>query len=387
MDTKKKRNAFFAAFPLACMWFGYHVGPTLASGSLSMNYYIRYGIQCFFFPLITYAIGGFFLYFGMKAAYMYKATNYDEYMHVLYPKRWKLISPLWNLNQVINDIIGFSSMLAFGSSLLNTWFGIAPTVGSLIVAVICFLFIVKGLNVLKRCSTGLSVLLIVGIAVTTILMVVNFGDDIADKFKSGWVPPDGPNTGVALKKATVYGFSAMAGIIKMINYSDQIQNRKEAAIFAFGGSIMAVITVMGTMLIMLPYIDDLFLVGTPIVYELKVFAISIYPWLYPVFTILLFCAMLTSAPMFLMNEVNRWSNNKKVFPDNGKIKSMPVRRLIVFVVFTVITFAISMFGFDTIINVFYQYCGYVAMPMVAIPIILSIPKVRKLEREAAQATE
>ena len=382
MKNSKRNGAFAVGFPLACLWFGYHVGPTLSSGSLSMKYFIGYGVQCFLFPLITYAIGGFFLYFGMKAAYVYKAGNYAEYMHVLYPKHYKAISPLWNLNQIINDFIGFSSMLAFGGAMLNTWFDIPVSTGSVICALICFLLIVKGLDVLKKSSTLLSILLIAGILITAVLMVYNFGGNISAKFQEHW-RPDNANTAVSLRKSIVYGFSAMAGIIKMVNYSGEINNRKQAAVFAVGGSAMAAITVMLTCIIMLPYIDDLLLVGTPIVYELKMFISQIYPWLYPVYTVLLFLAMLTSAPMFLMNEVNRWIQNKKLFPENGRVQSMWLRRLLVFVVFTGVTFAISLLGFDTIINVFYQYCGYVAMPMVAIPIILSIPRVRRKEKELA----
>ena len=45
MDNKKLKSSWAAAFTVASVWFGTHVGAGFATGNQVVNYFVQYGLS------------------------------------------------------------------------------------------------------------------------------------------------------------------------------------------------------------------------------------------------------------------------------------------------------------------------------------------------------
>lgn len=43
---------------VACVWFGIHCGPGVASGNQTVSYFVKYGLWCLILPLVAIALLG-----------------------------------------------------------------------------------------------------------------------------------------------------------------------------------------------------------------------------------------------------------------------------------------------------------------------------------------
>ena len=105
-------------------------------------------------------------------------------------------------------------------------------------------------------------------------------------------------------------------------------------------------------------------------------------WLLFFFSVLLFCAFVSTCVTLIFTMVQRFQG--KFFP--GAIKSEQVRKICVAVIAIAICFSISLLGLTTITTKLYGYDGYYALIFVVLPaLIWGIPKIKKLEAEGKTA--
>lgn len=105
---------------------------------------------------------------------------------------------------------------------------------------------------------------------------------------------------------------------------------------------------------------------------------SAYTWLFVVYTILLFCAFISTSVTLVFSMIQRFQGH--CFPKT--IKSEKVRSAIVGAIVIGLCYAVSLLGLSTIISKIYGYDGYYALVVVVLPaFIWGIPKIRKLKAE------
>lgn len=103
-----------------------------------------------------------------------------------------------------------------------------------------------------------------------------------------------------------------------------------------------------------------------------------YTWLFVVYTILLFCAFVSTSVTLVYSMIQRFEGH--CFPK--AIKSKAVRSVIVGLVVIGLCYAVSLLGLSTIISKIYGYDGYYALIVVVLPaFIWGIPKIKKLSAE------
>ena len=68
MDNKKLKSSWAAAFTVASVWFGTHVGAGFATGNQVVNYFVQYGWTAAIFPLLAMGILAVVMYIMMKFA-------------------------------------------------------------------------------------------------------------------------------------------------------------------------------------------------------------------------------------------------------------------------------------------------------------------------------
>ena len=88
MDNKKLKSSWAAAFTVASVWFGTHVGAGFATGNQVVNYFVQYGWTAAIFPLLAMGILAVVMYIMMKFAKLSGFDNYKDTYRALYPKPW-----------------------------------------------------------------------------------------------------------------------------------------------------------------------------------------------------------------------------------------------------------------------------------------------------------
>lgn len=103
-----------------------------------------------------------------------------------------------------------------------------------------------------------------------------------------------------------------------------------------------------------------------------------YTWLFVVYTILLFCAFVSTSVTLVYSMIQRFEGH--CFPK--AIKSKAARSVIVGLIVIGLCYAVSLLGLSTIISKIYGYDGYYALIVVVLPaFIWGIPKIKKLSAE------
>lgn len=103
-----------------------------------------------------------------------------------------------------------------------------------------------------------------------------------------------------------------------------------------------------------------------------------YTWLFVVYTILLFCAFVSTSVTLVYSMIQRFEGH--CFPK--AIKSKGVRSVIVGLIVIGLCYAVSLLGLSTIISKIYGYDGYYALIVVVLPaFIWGIPKIKKLSAD------
>ena len=85
-DKSVLKSTWAAAFTVASVWFGTHVGGGFASGNQVIQYYSNYGYTSVIFPILAMGLLAVVMYIMMKFAKLSGFTNYKDTYAALYPK-------------------------------------------------------------------------------------------------------------------------------------------------------------------------------------------------------------------------------------------------------------------------------------------------------------
>jgi uncharacterized membrane protein YkvI len=89
-------------------------------------------------------------------------------------------------------------------------------------------------------------------------------------------------------------------------------------------------------------------------------------WLVGVYSVLLFCAFVSTCITLVYTMINRFEG--KLFPK--QITNVMVRRTIVGAIVILICMSISFLGLTSIVKYGYGYCGYLSLVVVVLPVLI-----------------
>ena len=84
-DKSVLKSTWAAAFTVASVWFGTHVGGGFASGNQVIQYYSNYGYTSVIFPILAMGILAIVMYIMVKFAKLSGFDNYKDTYAALYP--------------------------------------------------------------------------------------------------------------------------------------------------------------------------------------------------------------------------------------------------------------------------------------------------------------
>ena len=406
-DKSVLKSTWAAAFTVASVWFGTHVGGGFASGNQVIQYYSNYGYTSVIFPILAMGLLAVVMYIMMKFAKLSGFTNYKDTYAALYPKPWMEV--FFEIFYIIIVLAAMASAVAGAGEVLANFIGV-PYVGAgkvtmnLVIVAVLIILTIFGIKLVRAASTVLSVAIIV----ITVLLVV-FGltvdyDSIAAQLTSQYNVELAEYTNATAtaiwKGVLVYAAFQCVSIPPMIAAANELSLKgvKKANILGWlmNGLALAasgwMLTKWYPLLASLHSAGKEFLAANPtatvatdpiVAYanalgipNQTVLDLIGIKWLLVAFSVLLFCAFMSTCVTLVYTMIQRFEG--KFFPNT--IKNDKLRGTIVAALVIAICFAISLLGLTDIVKYAYGYDGYYSIVVIVIPaFIWGIPKIKKLE--------
>ena len=392
------KGTFAAGFSVASVWFGTHVGAGFATGNQVITYYVQYGWTAVLYPLISMGILAYVIYTIMKFARLRGLDNYaDTFRELWSPYPW--LSITFEIFYIVIILAAVAAAISGAALLVDDVFHFpggteetASLLSTILVAVLLILLCLFGVKLIIAASTVLTVGIIVTAGLMIIIGVANRPDEVMEAFSRPLVTP-----GKAFWQGVIiYCAFQCVSIPPMIAAAVTLNQKgvKRASILGWlmnGGALAA----SGAMLLRwYPILTAIKSTGVDTVASIAARHIgdvmklpnqsvvtlmgSGYTWLFVVYTILLFCAFVSTSVTLVYSMIQRFEGH--CFPK--AIKSKAVRSVIVGLIVIGLCYAVSLLGLSTIISKIYGYDGYYALIVVVLPaFIWGIPKIKKLSAD------
>lgn len=144
------------------------IGAGFASGQEILCYFTVFGRKGFYGVIIAAVIFALFAYSVLRMAVLTKSCGFDEFLGRL---PGSFIAKLLKLLTGIFAFAAYTVMLAAMGGILNVLFGIPQRVGALFAAVVCALLFARGVRSVFRLNGIIGVMLVVGIAICCIYIL------------------------------------------------------------------------------------------------------------------------------------------------------------------------------------------------------------------------
>ena len=362
---------------LAFVAFTTQFGGGFASGAQIYQYFINYGIWCLILPIITQGLYALFFWYGMRYAYKHKTYDYRSFSDSLYGKTRPVMSNLYEICYLI--MIGTASAAAFatGGSTIQTLSGIPYWLCTVIIAAFIFVIALFGTNVVRKCASTLSVLIIIGLVLVLLPNIIAQWGAITDsisRMTSGELPVMSSGTTAfapALYSAILYFFFQLASVSVMYQHMEDVTDVKQinqAAIRIFLCNFFAMeLSILG--LLAIAYVAELATASVPMLVLVQNGVGS--GILTPIISLLIILGAISTAVNMISGIVTRCVNaieRKKA--EGEKAKGHLARNAIFTAIFTFMAFAIAQFGLMAVVKKGYAYLGYAAFITLFVPFLV-----------------
>lgn len=406
-DKSVLKSTWAAAFTVASVWFGTHVGGGFASGNQVIQYYSNYGYTSVIFPILAMGLLAVVMYIMMKFAKLSGFTNYKDTYAALYPKPWMEV--FFEIFYIVIVLAAMASAVAGAGEVLANFIGV-PYVGAgkvtmnLVIVAVLIILTIFGIKLVRAASTVLSVAIIVITALLVVFGLAADYDSIAAQLTSQYNVELAEYTNATAtaiwKGVLVYAAFQCVSIPPMIAAANELSLKgvKKANILGWlmNGLALAasgwMLTKWYPLLASLQNAGKEFLAANPtatvatdpiVAYanalgipNQTVLDLIGIKWLLVAFSVLLFCAFMSTCVTLVYTMIQRFEG--KFFPNT--IKNDKLRGTIVAALVIAICFAISLLGLTDIVKYAYGYDGYYSIVVIVIPaFIWGIPKIKKLE--------
>ena len=374
MDNKILKSSWAIAFTVASIWFGTHVGGGFASGNQVVGYFSQFGsLGSLLFPIISMGLLAWIMSIYLKFA---RLNGFDNYTAVA--------AAVAGAGEVLANFLGVP------------YIGAMKVVFNLLIVALLVLLSIFGVKLVAAASTVLSVaiMIITGIIVIVGISKAGMLNDLCAKYGVDAAAYT-PQTGFSVFRATlVYcGFQCVS-IPPMIAASNEM-NVKGTNRACFLGWLMNGIALSLSAFMLSKWYPLLaalkagevegFLNATGIPNQTVLTLIGV-KFLLVIFSVLLFCAFVSTCVTLIYTMVQRFSPKLAKFNSEGEfiagLQNETLRRVIVAVVAIALCFSISLLGLTTITTKVYGYMGYYSLIFVVLPaLIWGIAKNKKLEAQ------
>lgn len=391
MSEKKSLLVDKSKMPLtmgiAFVAFTTQFGGGFASGAQIYQYFINYGIWCLILPVVAQGLYALFFWYGMRYVYKHKKYDYRSFSDSIYGKTRVVMSNLYEICYLI--MIGTASAAAFatGGSTIQTLFGLPYWLCTVLIGIFIFLIALFGTNVVRKCASTLSVMIIVGLIVVLVPNIIAQWGDItasASRMASGEMTVLSSESGAfgpAIWSAVLYFFFQLASVSVMYQHMEPVTDVKQinkSAVWMFICNFFAMeLSIVG--LLAVAYVEELATASVPMLVLVQNGVGA--KILTPIISILIILGAISTAVNMISGIVTRCVNAvERRMDSNEKKESGHLKRNAIFtLIFTFLAFAIAQFGLMAVVKKGYAYLGYAAMITLFIPFIIHAIKTKGKE--------
>ncbi len=384
VDKKKMPLAVGVAF----VAFTTQFGGGFASGAQIYQYYINFGIWAFIMPFIAQFLLALFFWYGLRYAYRHKTYDYRMFSDSFYGKFRVVFSNLYELIYLMLICLAPAVAFATGGSTLNTLTGLPYWLCTLIIGVFIFVIALYGTEIVRKCASTLSVIIIIGLLVVLVPNIIAQWGTIMDsvnQMAAGALPvgsTESGSFGSALWMAIIYFVFQLASIGLMYQHVEPLTDEKQvtkACVYTFiVNTVTMMLSVVG--LSAVAFNSGLADASVPMLLLVQNGVGSAV--LTPIISILIILGAVSTAVNMIAGIVTRSVNavERRQSPETAK-KNHRRNSVIASLLFTLLAFGIAQFGLIPLVNRGYSYLGYVTMVGVAIPFVIHFiySKVKKTE--------
>ncbi len=363
---------------VAFVAFTTQFGGGFASGAQIYQYFINYGIWCLVLPIVTQGLYSLFFWYGMRYAYKHKTYDYRSFSDKFYGKTRFVMSNLYEICYLI--MIGTASAAAFatGGSTIAALFDIPYWLCTVIIGVFIFLIALFGTNVVRKCASTLSVLIIIGLVLVLVPNIIaQWGTIVesASRMMNGEmavISSEDGSFGAALWSAVLYFFFQLASVSVMYQHMEDITDVKQinrAAVGMFICNFVAMeLSIIG--LLAVCFASELLTAEVPMLVLVQQGVGS--GILTPIISLLIILGAISTAVNMISGIVTRCVNavERRIRDTRRRNKGHLARNAVFTLLFTFLAFAIAQFGLMTVVSKGYAYLGYAALITLFIPFVL-----------------
>lgn len=376
-----------AVLGVVWVWFGAQMGSGTACGNNHMNYFVGFGWVGLITVVLAMLLEFWMFYWGMELSRITGASHFSSWMReITYPLD-KIFVPLFDVLCLIVFPVYIGSCLAGTAEVTSQYLGINYYV-ALIGGVILFMLIaVFGMKLLAKVQLVLSAC-IIGVIIYFLCIGVpaNWDASVAN-FTSHRV---GEGMYGSLGWALMYVVLFVA--MQFSNLSSMPAAMKGR--LASKHDTKMVVAITGFFLVIVYFCMSFVLLGRwPGNLGAEIFTLEAVqalndPLIQVLYPILLFCAFISTGPVFVFSLTDRWSSLSfwdRLKKDNIFRAKPKFRRACVGAVIVAAALYISTYGFGFVTHYMFVFTSWAFLPFCFIPVVFFVPfRVRKMRKEYAE---
>ena len=319
------------------------IGAGFASGQEMYIFFFSYGLNGIFGLIVSSTLMGIIIYNVLNIIKKYNISNYKEFMNVIinktFKKKYLNIKNIFGIIINIFILITFFIMIAGFGAYFEQSLGINHFIGSIVLAILCFIVFLSNVKGLIKVNELLIPILIGLICLVGILNLFNlnineFSNNLINKNKSGW-----------LINAILYcSYNSILLIPSIITLHEYITNKNKNIIITIITTII-VLALSITLFSILSNIDsDISNIEMPVVYVIE----KLFTGLKTIYGFVIISSIFTTSISLGTSFLNNVCDSPKRFPQVAGI--MCITSVIV-----------SNFGFSNLVNLLYPIFGYLGI--------------------------
>lgn len=356
-ESTAKSAGWGAAFSVASVWFGTHVGGGFATGNQAIQYYVQYGWMASFLPMVAMGILALVIREAMLMATTRNMFTYKEVFTELWAPYTKIELTMELFNFVI--ILAAVGGAIAGAASLLTSYGLPYGVSVCIIGVILVFLVIFGVELVIKASAVMSVVILIASFTMYFIAIANNSESI-----SAVIAARQSQTGTAIWRTLVYsGFQCVA-VPSMIAASSML-NKKGVGRASLLGWLMNGLALTVSCIMLLGYHQDVIAAEAltlPNLYICNTLGIGVLSVCYQVS---LFFAFISTCVTTIFTMVQKFENKILV----NQVTNLKVRRVIVAAIAIIICMCVSLVGLTNIIKYAYGYCGYLGLLVITLPML------------------
>lgn len=381
----QKQSSMRIAFPIASVWYGALVGPSMVSGMFCAIYFAPYGAWGLITPMISMALAAVIIATGVWGASKFKTYEYSTYGGNIYGRFSRYLMPILEIYLMLAMILSGAAVIDMSATFFCDLLGMPKLVGAILMAIINSLLVLWGDKLVRASSTVISVVLLGGFFLLVVFAVYMRQDQLASIF-SHWTVPEGVTFASGIMPAINLGLSNAINAVTMCSVAQTIRGGGEGnrdsiwvGVFCF---VLSSVNFIASTLMLLPYAPEALTQAVPNMYIIKSFLMEKAPWLPTLYNIVMLFALAGAPQVYTVT-----SRMLKLYPRKGLFEKELNCNIVSSIIYQTICILVSFLGLRTIISRGYTYLGYIGLWIVVVPVCVLMPIGFYRKAKTAKAAE